>query len=47
MTRVNPMRPGPGDVLTYTITLKNTGPDLPSVYVTDTLPVEVGFLYDL
>jgi uncharacterized repeat protein (TIGR01451 family) len=39
--------PGPGDVLNYTITLKNTGPDLPGVYVTDTLPAEVDFLYDL
>jgi uncharacterized repeat protein (TIGR01451 family) len=45
--RVIPIRPGPGDVLNYTITLKNTGPDLPGVYVTDTLPVEVDFLYDL
>jgi hypothetical protein len=34
-------------ILTYTIILKNTGPDLPSVNLTDTLAVEVDFLYDM
>ena len=45
--RVQPVRPGPGDTLTYTIVLRNPGPDLPSVRVTDTLPSGVYYLDDL
>ncbi|MCD4738767.1 MAG: FG-GAP-like repeat-containing protein [Anaerolineae bacterium] len=44
---VSPTLPGPGDVLTYTITLHNPGPGLPGVRVTDTLPSEVHYLGDL
>ena len=44
---VSPTLPGPGDVLTYTITLRNPGPELPGVRVTDTLPSEVHYLGDL
>jgi uncharacterized repeat protein (TIGR01451 family) len=32
---------GGGDTVTYTITLRNPGPDLTSVHVTDTLPAEI------
>jgi uncharacterized repeat protein (TIGR01451 family) len=39
--RVQPSLPGPGDVMTYTITLHNPGPTLSGVRVTDTLPAEV------
>jgi uncharacterized repeat protein (TIGR01451 family) len=42
--RVRPTTPGPGDVLTYTITLRNPGPVLSSARVTDTLPPEVNYL---
>ncbi|MBN1993931.1 MAG: VCBS repeat-containing protein [Anaerolineae bacterium] len=42
-----PMLPGPGDVLTYTITLQNSGLNLPKVVVTDTLPGEVNYLHNL
>ncbi|MGC9396547.1 MAG: FG-GAP-like repeat-containing protein [Anaerolineae bacterium] len=44
---VQPTLPGPGDTLTYTIVLRNPGPDLPSVRVTDTLPSGVHYLGDL
>jgi uncharacterized repeat protein (TIGR01451 family) len=44
---VQPILPGPGDTLTYTITLRNPGPALPSARVTDTLPVEVNYLGNL
>jgi uncharacterized repeat protein (TIGR01451 family) len=44
---VHPILPGPGDVLTYTITLHNPGPALPNVRVTDTLPAEVHYLGNL
>lgn len=42
--RVQPILPGPGDVLTYTITLRNPGPALPTARVTDTLPAGVHYL---
>lgn len=45
--RVQPMRPGPGDTLNYTIQLENLGPTLPAVQVTSTLPAEVTYLGDL
>jgi len=44
---VAPVRAGPGDVLTYTITLRNPGPALPGVRVTDTLPGGVHYLGNL
>jgi len=44
---VQPILPGPGDTLTYTITLRNPGPALPSARVIDTLPVEVNYLGNL
>ncbi|MEP7357032.1 MAG: FG-GAP-like repeat-containing protein [Anaerolineales bacterium] len=36
---VNDVQPAPGDTLTYTVRLVNPGPLLPSVRVTDTLPL--------
>jgi uncharacterized repeat protein (TIGR01451 family) len=45
--RVHPTLPGPGDILTYTITLRNPGPALPGVRVTDTLPADVHYLGNL
>jgi uncharacterized repeat protein (TIGR01451 family) len=42
-----PPYPGPGDVLTYTLRLGNTGPTLTGVRVTDTLPAEVTYLGNL
>jgi uncharacterized repeat protein (TIGR01451 family) len=45
--RVSPTLPGAGDALTYTIILRNPGPVLSSVHVTDTLPVGVYYLDDL
>ena len=42
--RVRPTTPGPGEVLTYTITLRNPGPVLSIARVTDTLPPEVNSL---
>ena len=44
---VRPGLSGPGDVLTYTITLRNPGPARPGVRVTDTLPSEVHYLGNL
>jgi uncharacterized repeat protein (TIGR01451 family) len=44
---VQPTLPDPGDALTYTITLRNPGPTLPTVHVTDTLPADVYYLGDL
>ena len=44
---VRPTLPVPGDVLTYTITLRNPGLALPSVRVTDTLPANVTYLGNL
>jgi len=38
-----PVRPAPGQVVTYTLVLANPGPALPGVRVTDTLPVEVAY----
>jgi uncharacterized repeat protein (TIGR01451 family) len=46
-TSVQPALPGPGDRLTYTIQLKNPGPALPNVYVTNTLPTKVHYLGNL
>jgi uncharacterized repeat protein (TIGR01451 family) len=43
---VEPIFPEASDVLTYTITLSNPGPDLPGVVVTATLPSEVTYLGD-
>jgi uncharacterized repeat protein (TIGR01451 family) len=45
--RVRPRLPGPGDALSYTITLRNPGPALPGVRVTDTLPAGVNYGGDL
>jgi len=45
--RVQPTLPGPGDTLTYTIVLRNPGPELPAARVTDTLPSGVHYLGDL
>ncbi len=45
--RVQPLLPGVGDVLTYTIRLQNPGPDLPGARLTDTLPLEVHYLGNL
>jgi uncharacterized repeat protein (TIGR01451 family) len=44
---VRPVLTGPGGVLSYTITLRNPGPGLPSARVTDTLPTAVRYLDDL
>jgi uncharacterized repeat protein (TIGR01451 family) len=44
---VQPTRPGPGDVMTYTITLHNPGPTLTGARVTDTLPAGVHTLDNL
>jgi len=38
-----PVRPAPGQVVTYTLVLANPGPALAGVRVTDTLPLEVTF----
>jgi uncharacterized repeat protein (TIGR01451 family) len=45
--QVQPTLPEAGDVMTYTITLKNPGPELSNVLVTDTLPAEVNYLGNL
>jgi len=42
-----PVRPAPGEVVTYTLVLANPGPALPGVRVTDTLPLEVTYLGNL
>jgi uncharacterized repeat protein (TIGR01451 family) len=39
-----PPIPATGDVMTYTLTLRNPGPDLAGVRVTDVLPAEVSYL---
>jgi uncharacterized repeat protein (TIGR01451 family) len=39
--RATPSALRAGDVLTYTVTLRNPGPDLTSVHMTDTLPAEI------
>jgi uncharacterized repeat protein (TIGR01451 family) len=44
---VAPVRPGPGDALTYTVHLENPGPALEGVWVTDTLAAEVTYRGDL
>jgi len=40
---VKPARPGSGDLVTYTIVLRNPGQALQSARVTDTLPAEVNY----
>lgn len=45
--RGQPILPGPGDGLTYTITLRNPGPALTGARVTDTLPAGVHYLGNL
>ncbi|UCC63254.1 MAG: VCBS repeat-containing protein [Anaerolineae bacterium] len=45
--RVQPLLPGPGEGLTYTIVLHNPGPMLYGARVTDTLPADVHYLGDL
>ena len=42
-----PFRPGPGDTVDFAIYLRNPGPTLSSVRVTDTLPAEASYLNDL
>ena len=44
---VQPALPEAGEVLTYTIQLKNPGPDLPHVVMTDTLPAGLHYLDNL
>ncbi len=44
---VRPALPGPGDALTYTILLRNPGPALSGVRVTDTLPAQVHYTGNL
>ncbi len=44
---VSPILPDPGDALTYTLVLRNPGPQLPGVRVTDTLPAELHLLGNL
>ena len=41
---VTPALPEAGDILTYTITLRNPGPILPSAWLTDTLPAGLTYL---
>jgi len=41
---VTPARPEAGDILTYTISLRNPGPILPSAWLTDTLPAGLTYL---
>lgn len=45
--KVQPSLPQAGDVMTYTIELKNPGPALSNVLVTDTLPTGVNYLGNL
>jgi uncharacterized repeat protein (TIGR01451 family) len=45
--QVQPVLAEAGDVMTYTITLENPGPDLTDVVVTDTLPGGVSYLGNL
>ncbi|MBN1815530.1 MAG: VCBS repeat-containing protein [Anaerolineae bacterium] len=42
-----PHLPGPGDALHYTILLRNPGPALAGVRVTDTVPIELAYQGDL
>jgi len=44
---VQPVLAEPGDMLQYTIQLENSGPTLPSVAVTSTLPTDVSYQGDL
>jgi uncharacterized repeat protein (TIGR01451 family) len=43
----NPMRPGPGDTVTFTILLRNPGPVITGVRITDTLPSQVNYAGNL
>jgi uncharacterized repeat protein (TIGR01451 family) len=36
--------PEAGDILTYTISLRNPGPILPGAWLTDTLPIQLTYL---
>jgi len=45
--QVQPMLPSAGDVLTYTITLRNPGPDLPNVTLTANIPAALNYLGDV
>jgi len=45
--QVDPILPGANQVITYTITLRNPGPDLPGAVVTATLPGELTYLDDV
>jgi uncharacterized repeat protein (TIGR01451 family) len=45
--RVSPLQPGPGNTLSYAITLENPGPLLNSVHITNTLSADVTYLGDL
>jgi len=44
---VAPNTPAPGDVVTYTVTLRNPGPALPHVSLTNTLPLSLTFVRPL
>jgi uncharacterized repeat protein (TIGR01451 family) len=41
---VTPALPEAGDILTYTISLRNPGPILPGAWLTDTLPTQLTYL---
>ena len=43
-TTATSLRPRPGETVAFTIQLRNAGPELNSVRVTDTLPAEFGYL---
>ncbi|MBN1580928.1 MAG: VCBS repeat-containing protein [Anaerolineae bacterium] len=45
--RMQPLLPGAGDLLTTTIVLRNSGPILYDVQVTDTLPSQIHYLNNL
>ncbi len=40
---VSPVTPLPGEVVSFTIELRNNGPELPTVTLTDTLPMELTY----
>ncbi len=45
--QAGPVTPAAGDLVTYTITLKNSGPALDSVVLTNTLPADVTYFGNL